>query len=347
MIMDKLYRFLSAGMLAASVLLASCSGKSIFDKNGKHDIPVKVMEVEKMECSGTRSYVGTASASKSAMLSCRYPGRLVKLNIRKGDYVEAGEVLAEIESYSVISSRDLAHAALKQAEDGYERAKKVHGSGSLADVKMVEVETRLAQARATAQAADAAFEECRIKAPFSGVVQEVILSEGVEVSPAEGIARLLDISSIEIDFPVPEKELGKIVKGSPAMISIPALGLEDIDAVVTSKGIFASPLSHTYECTMVPVGKIPGLMPGMVVKAYIDSNMGDGIIIPAAVIRTDMDGRYVWTVSEDGMVSKTYVVPSGFSGKGVVITEGLSAGDRIITDGVQKVCTGMKVKVME
>ena len=85
----------------------------------------------------------------------------------------------------------------------------------------------------------------------------------------------------------------------------------------------------------------------MVVKAYIDSNMGDGIIIPAAVIRTDMDGRYVWTVSEDGMVSKTYVVPSGFSGKGVVITEGLSAGDRIITDGVQKVCTGMKVKVME
>ena len=98
---------------------------------------------------------------------------------------------------------------------------------------------------------------------------------------------------------------------------------------------------------MKPVGEIRGLMPGMVVKVRIDSGLGPEVVVPASVVRTDVDGRYVWTVSEDNVVCKTYVVPGGFSGRGIVISEGLSAGDRVITDGVQKVCTGLKVRTVE
>ena len=191
------------------------------------------------------------------------------------------------------------------------------------------------------------MEECRIKAPFSGVVGDILTDEGVEVDPVDNILSLLDISSVKILFPVPENELGQIEKGSHAVISVPALGSGEMEAEVTAKGIVASPLSHTYECTLHPVKKIPGLMPGMVVKVYIDHTGGSGVTVPASVIRTDTDGRYLWTVSEDNVVEKTYVTPEGFSGKGVIISEGLSIGDRVITEGVQKVCTGMKVRILE
>ena len=71
------------------------------------------------------------------------------------------------------------------------------------------------------------------------------------------------------------------------------------------------------------------------------------VTVPSSVIRSDMEGRYVWTVSDDNTVCKTYVSTGWFSGKGVTILEGLSPGDRVISEGVQKVCTGMKVIIAE
>ena len=64
------------------------------------------------------------------------------------------------------SSHEMAHATLDQAEDGYRRAEQVYRSGSIAEVKMVEITTKLNQARAAS--ADKALEDCTIKAPFDG-----------------------------------------------------------------------------------------------------------------------------------------------------------------------------------
>lgn len=334
-------------LLAAAAVLSACSVSS--SQEGKHTggIPVKVMEITKTENAGTRSYVGTASAAKSAYLFCRYPGRLVRLHVEKGDFVQAGDVIAEVESQSVISSWQISRSMLEQAEDGYRRARQVYDAGSMPDVKMVEVETKLAQARASADAAEAAMEDCRIKAPFSGVIGEVFVSEGVELDVIDRLVQLLDISTVEIDFPVPEKELSEIRTGEEAHVSVPALGGKNIPVRVKNKGITASPLSHTYECTASLLSPLEGLMPGMVVKVYVDGSSGEGITVPASVIRTDISGRYVWTVSENGIVDKKYVVTEGFSGQGVMISEGLSIGDKVIVEGVQKVCTGLKVRIVE
>ena len=84
-------------------------------------------------------------------------------------------------------------------------------------------------------------------------------------------------------------------------------------------------------------------MPGMVCKVTF-SGTEDALVIPAAVVRTDKDGRYVWIV-EDGKVRKRHVAPGGFSGKGVIITDGLVSGDRVICEGMQKVSSGMAVSV--
>lgn len=334
-------------LAAVIVLLPSCTGRTSFGNSQKQDIPVKVMTVAVTEEDGSNSYVGTASASKTAFLSCRYPGRVASVRVKEGDYVRQGDIIAEVESQSVVSAYQIACSTLKQAEDGYERAAEVHRSGSIADVKMIEAETRLAQARASAEAAEAAKEECMIKAPFSGVIGKIMVNEGEEINSLDQIACILDISTIEIRFPVPESEVSGISEGDAARITVPALKMESFPAKVIAKGIVASPLSHTYECTAVPSGRMDGLMPGMVVKVCLDARSGKSIVIPASVVRTDAGGRYVWTVLDGGTVSKRYVVPEGFSGKGVVISEGLSEGEKIITEGVQKVCTGMKVRVVE
>ena len=106
-----------------ALVVCSCGGGS--GKSGKgrtENIPVRVMSVSSVQSTETKSYIGTVEASKSSYLRCRHSGTLVSLNVREGDEVKAGQILAEINSPTVISAREMAHATLKQAEDGYERS---------------------------------------------------------------------------------------------------------------------------------------------------------------------------------------------------------------------------------
>lgn len=334
---------------AAAVFIAmSAAGCAETDKaKDRHEaIPVKVISAGMQSGTGIRTYVGTVSPVRSAVISSSYPGTVTGLPVSQGDFVKKGELIAEIHSQSIVSSREMAHATLKQAEDGYARLSQVHGSGSVADVKMVEIETQLSKARAAAEAADKALEDCRIKAPFDGVIGETFIEQGVDVTAAAPVARLLDISSVEISFQVPENEISSIGKGCKFTVTVPAAGEMSFQATFKSKGIVASPFSHSYSCTAVPDGRTPGLMPGMVCKVSTAGNDTAGIVIPASVIRTDLEGRYVW-IAAGQTVEKRYVTTGGFAGKGVIILEGLSEGDLVICEGIQKVSSGMKVRVIE
>ena len=335
--------FAATAMVAAAFLVSGC-------RNGHGDrtgvpVPVKVMTVEKGSNTGEKTYVGTVVPSRSAVLSCSYAGTLVSLRVSEGDAVRQGDTLAVIESQAVISSWKMAHASLAQAEDGYRRLSQVHGSGSVPDVKMVEVETQLDKARASAEAADRALADCTVKAPFDGVVDEIFAEQGVSLAPVAPLFRLLDISSVEISFPVPESEIGGVRTGMKVSFSVPALGDAVHRATVSVKGVSASALSHSYTCTAIPDGKIDGLMPGMVCKVSAGA-AGSGIVIPASSVKTGMDGRYVWIV-RDGKAEKRDIETGGFSGDGVIVESGLDSGDLLIVDGAKKVSSGMAVKVLE
>lgn len=346
-------RLLPAGILAAvaAVVLASCAPRKDV-KEKPVTIPVRVMKAQQTETFSPRRYVGTAAPSRSATVSCGNSGTLVSVNVSRGSHVKKGDIIAVTESQSVLSMAETAEAVLRQAEDGYERARNMHDKGSLADVKMVEIETRLAQARATAKAAARAVEDCIVRAPFDGTVSDVYVEEGMDVSALAPVARIYDMSSMKIIFSVPENEIGSMKVGDAAMVEVPALvgndsGRAVFRARIAEKGISGSVLSHGYECTLVPSEPCRDLMPGMVCKIRTDREGLEGFVVPASLVRTDASGKYLWGITDSMTVRKIYVTTGGFAAHGVVITSGLANGDLIITEGIRKVSVGMKVKVLE
>ncbi|MCM1177338.1 MAG: efflux RND transporter periplasmic adaptor subunit [Clostridium sp.] len=336
-----------SGAVLAGGMLAGCVNTGTGANPAEREaVAVKVIEVSMDGSAATKTYIGTVHPARSTVLSCSHSGTLVELNARQGQHVRQGDVIAVINSQGVKSSLDIAAATLQQARDGYRRAKSVHGSGSMADVKMIEVETQLRQAEAAYAAAEKAYSDCTIKAPFSGAIGEVYAEAGVEMSVAGPIVKIMDISSVEIRFPVPEGEINSVRTGTGAIIGIQAIEKENIPVRITSKGIAASALAHTYECTAVPDARIDGLMPGMVCKVRIPGGNSRSAVIPSSVIKTDASGRYVWAV-KDLKAVRLPVVTGGFSGNGVIISEGLQAGDLVIVEGARKVSSGMKVKIVE
>ena len=334
-------------LVCLALIAVSCADKGGRKVLEKEPINVGVVTVAPMSAQYYNVYVGEINASGSAIISANHSGTLEAINVKQGTKVNKGDVLAEVISKNVQASYDISHATLRQAEDGYERVKKVHESGTVADVKLVEIETQLAKAKAAARSSELSLEECRIKAPFNGTVSEVLVEQGIQVNPGTPILKMVDLSTVAVSIPVPEGEIGKIKIGQKALIDVPALDVTGIEARVELKGVTASSPSHTYRCTLVPEKKQADLYPGMVCKVrLLEVSDSMRIRIPASAVEMDSNGRFVWVV-KDGVVGKRYVTIDGYQEQGVVISSGLEPEEKVIVKGAAKVCTGTKVNSVE
>lgn len=327
------------------LLFAAC-GKIDSKKAEQQPISVRTIEVGLSQSAGQRTYVGTIKAGREVTLSSKYPASVEAVNVKQGSAVAEGDEVVILSSQTVQSAYDMARATLNQAEDAYSRLQKVNATNSVPEIQMVEIESKLQQARAQYDAAAKSLADCRLKSPLSGVVAVVDAEKGFDVQPLQPLVKIFDISSLEVDFAVPETEIGNYTIGDTATVVIPALKNSEAKAVLTIKGIEASTVSHTYTCVLRVVNTPKGLMPGMVSKVLIAYADAEDIVIPSATVKLDNQGRYVWVV-DNGVAKRRYITLGEFSGKGVIVESGLNCGDVVITDGSQKVCVGSKVNIVE
>lgn len=305
-------------------------------------VPVKIVEVARTESVSTLNYVGRVEPAKSALVMNHFPGTVERVNVKTGRRISKGETIAKISSESLQSAYDIAKATLDQAEDAYSRVSKVYESGSITELKFVEVKTQVEKARAAEKSARKALEECILTAPFSGVVGEVYVHEGEHAAAAAPVVQLVDVQGVEVHFSLPENEYTSVGLGAKVQVEVPALS-KTVEGSIAVKGVTASSLSHSYDCTVKGLRDAESLMPGMVCKVRLSTEGEKSIVVPSSAVMTDFNGRYVWAVNGENKVEKRYVTPSGYAGKGVVIESGLEEGDRLIVEGSRKVSTGMKV----
>lgn len=310
-------------------------------------VKVTVMVAKQGVDVSRRSYVGTVEPSKDAIVETVHSGTVKNINVARGQRVSAGEILAEIYSPTIESSLNAAKASLKQAQDGYDRAKRVFATGSISEMKMVEVETKLAQAQASLAAAQAAFDDCQIKAPFDGRIAEVQIHQGEHVTINTPMFSVVDACGLEVVVSVPESEVARIKEKNKAVVVFPALGYVSANAEIKDKGLVANNLSHAYKCTLRLLETPKDLMCGMVCKVYMASDMVHGIVIPADIVKVASFGKYVWIIDKSGRVNRRTITMGGYSGKGIVVSSGLYEGDIIILEGMDKVSVGMKVQTEE
>ena len=339
--MNKKYLILCAVL----PVIAACGGKGQQTRTRAMPVVVKVLPASDRTSQVSTSFVGTVSSSRTATLSAPVSGTLVRLSVREGERVTEGQVLAEVRSQSVQSAYDGAKSRLDQAEDGWTRIQQVYVDGAVTEVDYVKVRTQVEEARAAEKAARKTLEDCCVKAPFSGYVEKTFQTEGVEVTLADNLLRMIDLSALEVHFPLPENEFGQYAQGAKATVYVPALD-RSFSGLLQSKGVVASSMSHSYDCTAVLTEPAAGLMPGMVCKVYLESGGLQGCTVPPVSVKTDMQGRYVWVVN-DGVVAKRYVTVGGFNGSGIVITDGLQENDKVIVEGARKVSVGMQVQTEE
>ena len=325
------------------LLLLGCEERKEQKQNCYSVIPIEYEVVGQTSEEVYRNYVGAVSSEVEIPLVFVYGGTLVELYVHNGQAVRQGDIIAKVDDTSAKSLHETALATLRQAQDGYERLKKVYDDGGISEVRWVQMETDLEKARQSEISTRKHLEQCTLYASQDGVISMDKHLVGENVSPMQTFCRIIDLRKMNVEFSVPEKEIQFVKKGDVAFADIPSLGLKNIELEVVDKSIVANPFGHTYDVkTRVVSDNAKEILPGMVAKIRMTATALSGIVIPSSCVQTVADGIAVWVV-ENGKAFRRNIVPSDFVKNGVIVKSGLNHGDTIVTAGYQKLYNGAKV----
>lgn len=338
---------------ATCMLLFACNSKKTEQQESK-TIPVKVLEISTSEMANVKNYVGTVEESTAISLSFSQMGTVEEIFVQEGQSVQKGQLLATLNNATAENLYQGALAKLHQAQDAYDRLMKVHENGSLPDIKFVEVETGLQQAKSMAAVTKKNMDDCKLYAPQNGVISKREIEAGMNVMPSMQAFKLVTIETVFIKISVPENEIGNITKGKTANIAVAALDNAVFTGKITMKGVSANAMSHTYEAKIEIKNPQSQLMPGMICKVELlsatsktEHAQSSEIVVPNRCIQILADGkRYVW-LANDGVAQRQFVEIGDLTNNGIVITEGLSTGDQLITEGFLKISEGTKISIKE
>lgn len=340
--MDKKY-FVAA--LAAPLILVGCQNKTVIDSVNNKVTKVKIMQVSDSKLTLSKRYSGTVEESTGTSLSFSVPGTINKVCVKTGDRVVKGQIIASVDTTVIKSSYNAAKAALDQAQDAYNRLKLLHDEKSLADIKWVDIQSKLQQAQAMERMAKKNLKDCYLRAPFNGVVAEKKMETGQNVVPGIPVAKIVTMQQIKVNVSVPEDDIKDIQIGDKAVLRLQSDGDGFIEGSVVEKAVVANPLSRSYEVKISVDNKDNKLLPGMVTETYItgSNNEISGVILPANVIQIDeRNNNFVW-INNGGKASKRFVTCGLYTAEGIVISEGISKGDEVIISGQQKVSEGSAI----
>jgi HlyD family secretion protein len=338
---------LAAMILIATTGLTACGEKK--DKAAPKAPAAALARTVSIGSVETRPLGGGAEASgllvsrEEAAVGSELSGyRVARLYADEGDYVRAGQPLAQLDDTLLRAQveQQAAVTAQSQAE-----AKRVAGLDGQGVISQEQIETRRYQAKAQ----EAALKELRtrvsrmtITAPVGGLV----LQRGVQPGQIAGggttpwftIAR---DGLVELDAEVNEADLAGIRAGQPAQVSLPSgQSVSGVVRLVSPRVDSASRLGKVR--VRLPVR--PDLRPGGFGRATFGASGTSVTAIPEAAIRYEADGLFVMTVDSNNRAHQTPVKVGQKGGGWAQLVQGPPAGTRVVLGGASFVADGDTVR---
>ncbi len=339
-------------LLSVMLLGSSCQQQSA--KSGmKAPTRVKTQVVSPGMVDNAQTYVGIVEEREATAVSFTGMGIIKRMLVNEGQAVGKGQLIAEMDDTQARNLLSGAEAQMTQANDALARFKMLHDNGSLPEVKWVEIQSKVAQAKSQLEVARKNLADCRLVAPVSGIIGKKLIGVGETALPSQAVVSILDISTVKVKVAVPEAEVGGINAHTPTSIQVEAIN-GSYQGGQIEKGVQADALTHTYDIRINVANADRKLLPGMVANVRFVSDGSQAIgskMIPVTAVQKktvstslQADGSlFVWTVGKDSMAHRSTVTIGQTQGNYVCVIDGLNVGDRIVTEGYQKLSEGTKV----
>ncbi|WP_088342051.1 efflux RND transporter periplasmic adaptor subunit [Robiginitalea sediminis] len=330
--------------------------------------PVKYTTVDFLQGVDTRTFSGTARTEKIINLSFRSGGILTELNIKLGQNVQKGELLARLDNVtarlnyeSAVASQNSAESQMNTAKLALDRIRVLYekGSASLTDFESAKNSYKTAQQGYESARRSVAIQQEQIRfgylyAPEDGVVTSISAEVDETISAGQPIAVMNAGTEMQIALGFPESIINEVAAGMPVSVRLPAQPDQEFTGRVSELSPAVDNNSATYPAR-IQVDDPGGLIKtGMAANVTLELNAGNApnttLTIPPEAVGEDSQGRFVYVIDESGdtpVVRRTSVTVGSLDSRGFELVSGLQRGQKIATAGLQTLLDGQQVTLFE
>lgn len=296
---------------------------------------------------------GNVETKQNVVIYPEYQGTLTRVFIKKGQRVTKGQTLARIDDGGLGSQVAQLESQAALAKTTFERQKRLWDQKIGSEIQYLQAKSQYESSENAVKQLKSQLGKTTVRAPFSGVIDDVITEQGTVVSPGQALFRIVNLSKMYVSAEVPESYLASVIPGKEVEVLFPILG-QTITSKVRQTGNYINPSNRTYTVEVDVPSKGGTIKPNLSARLSINDYISEkAILIPLNVINENSEGdQYVYIASAKAnsdkiAVAKRQIISTGKTqGDLIEILEGLKDGDRVIVEGARSVKNDQEVKII-
>lgn len=309
-------------------------------------IPVVTEAVQRTDLIENLTSVGTARALQSVIVYAETSGRVTSVAIEADAWVDAGQVLLQLDDRDEQLAVELAEVQLADAERLVRRYTTVNAQNTNIP------ESQIDDARAAVDASRIALEQARvdldrrrITAPFSGHVGITEIDVGDRIDTNTVVTTIDNRSQLLVNFAVPEVYVERITRGTPVAVKlwdaadIPAQG----EVVAVDSRIDVN--SRAFTARAAIDNSADQFRPGMAFEISVTASRGQFLAVPDVAVQWGADGAYVW-IAKEGLAERREVQLVKRLTGSILVEGDLVENEQVVMEGIQAVRQGATLRVM-
>ncbi len=339
-----------AGALVCLLAMAGCGGNDGTDTATAQtaEVPrnVRVLTITPADLAEYLTISGPAKPLRGTSIGAEEGGQVQAIPKDKGSLVKAGDILVSLDRRLLEAQMDAAIATRDLRAYNEDRTRQLFEANSVSRIEMLQAETELKAAQATARSATLRYERAAIEAPFDGIVADRYVEMGQLVAPGMHVARIIDPYVLKLVGTTTERDINSVTEGKPATASFDGVpGV--LPARVHWVGFEADPVTGKFQVEVRIDNPDLVLRPGVIGRARILKQVHENVItIPRDAIVQRAGGPVVYIAAND-IAHQRPVQLGSDQGLMVVVESGLKADDRLIVRGQRDVNDGSAISVQE
>ncbi|WP_031565657.1 efflux RND transporter periplasmic adaptor subunit [Rheinheimera texasensis] len=334
---SQLSKAMSLVLLTSTLLLSGCESANSSPDTEKKDvvvsIPVEAAKVSRGEISSTYRTTSTLEAKADAEVNSKATGIVQTLLVEEGDHVQAGQVLATLDTERQQLALAKGKADLGQLKSELERVEKMHQRKLVSTDVYDKLKWQVESLDASVRMQELALRDTKIVAPISGVIARRYAKVGQLITEfsSKSLFHVVSQQYLEAVINLPEHQLSRAKVGQTAYLNF--AGMPQLQAKIIRISPVVDATTGTARVTIGVQNDDLTLKAGMFAQIELQyDTKPDALLVPKRAVLAMDNSSSVFVVKDGKVARKT--VKTGYENDAMVeITEGISAGDEVVTAG--------------
>ena len=306
---------------------------------------VKSLQMSDSSATSILDASGYVVARRRATVSSKMTGKVMKVFIEEGMYVEEGQLLAQLDDSTMIADLNYSQSQLNEAKRVFNRTKELAKEELASQASLDAARASVEGLEALNEVRKQVVQDMKILAPFSGVVVYKAAQPGEMISPVSagggftntGICTIVDMDSLEVEVDVNESFINRVKPGQPVITNLNAYPKWDIPSEVIAIIPTADRNKATVKVRIALLEKDERVLPDMgsrvsflrKVETKMEETPKEGVMIPLAAISVSKDQSFVQALKENKIII-TNIEIAEETANYARVTKGLKSGMKVI-----------------